>query len=594
MNVLTVTTYLYRPATDGWEVLLLRRNAERGPNRWVAAGGKVEEPESPRTAAVREVLEETGLDVELTLVPLDGSYGFERDGHYFAEEPFAAEAPPAWEPCLDQREHDAHGWYSLADAEALIAWPENRPAVRALAQQLGEAAIVPLASLGEETAAWTLGGKAANTQRLSAAGFPVPRTFVVLDSTFQLLLERSRLVPEIAAALSAVPGTERSEELLRDVQGRILELELPARFAVELAALFAEGDAFIVRSSAANEDGQDASLAGQLRSFVTCTPEDAARAVIRCWASLFDPSLVTYVARTGGNATLRPHMSVLVQEWIDPRVSGVSFTNEAGDAVVSEASFGHGELLVHGLVSPDRYVLDGGRLRSAAGEKLLLALRANTTDLFPGDLVGARLVDEAPVETVVVDVDHEASTVYAEVPNSFTRVLCLSEAEAHDVSELVLAAHHALGGAIDVEWVIDHRRRLTLVQARPCTRSLAFEQLTTPAADVSASITIASPGICEGPVFVARNAAEALEAPPGSILVTPVTTPDYMPALFRVGGVVAEQGGLLSHTAIVCRELGLPCLVGYEGATTTFTTGTTVVLDAKAGAVRVLEPEVVG
>ena len=117
-------------------MLLLRRNSERGPHRWVPAGGKVEAGESERDAAAREVLEETGLDVGTTIFPLDCSYAFERDGRTFEEEAFAAPAPAGWEPLLDPVEHDGYAWFSLDDAARRLAWPENRVALAALAERL--------------------------------------------------------------------------------------------------------------------------------------------------------------------------------------------------------------------------------------------------------------------------------------------------------------------------------------------------------------------------------------------------------------------------------------------------------------------------
>lgn len=135
-HVRTVCVYLYRSEAADTKVLLLRRHPQRGP-LWVGAGGKVEAGETWEQAASREVGEETGLDVEGLLVPLNCRYSFERGGHSFIEETFAARVPDGWEPVLDSIEHDGYSWLSIESAIEAIAWPENRAALVALARQFG-------------------------------------------------------------------------------------------------------------------------------------------------------------------------------------------------------------------------------------------------------------------------------------------------------------------------------------------------------------------------------------------------------------------------------------------------------------------------
>ncbi|MHB1243197.1 MAG: NUDIX domain-containing protein [Gaiellaceae bacterium] len=136
MAARTVAVYLHRAADDAWEVLLLRRKLERGPHRWVAAGGVVEHGESVEEAARREVFEETGRDIGSTVFSLECGYRFERDGRVFEERAFAAVAPAGWEPTLDRAEHDGYAWFALPAAAEKIAWPENRVALDALARLL--------------------------------------------------------------------------------------------------------------------------------------------------------------------------------------------------------------------------------------------------------------------------------------------------------------------------------------------------------------------------------------------------------------------------------------------------------------------------
>lgn len=97
----------------------------------------------------------------------------------------------------------------------------------------------------------------------------------------------------------------------------------------------------------------------------------------------------------------------------------------------------------------------------------------------------------------------------------------------------------------------------------------------------------ASPGIAHGTAFVARSAKEVLVAETGAILICPFTDPGWTPVLDRVAGVVTETGGLLSHAAVICREYGIPAVLGVPRATERIRQGQVVVVDGSAGRVDV-------
>lgn len=92
-----------------------------------------------------------------------------------------------------------------------------------------------------------------------------------------------------------------------------------------------------------------------------------------------------------------------------------------------------------------------------------------------------------------------------------------------------------------------------------------------------------------GRACVAHDPTEAFERfEPGDILVTAGTCPAWNHVLALAGGVVTEEGGPLSHAAVIARELGLPALVGCAEAMARIPDGAIVELDAVAAAVRVL------
>jgi pyruvate,water dikinase len=79
-----------------------------------------------------------------------------------------------------------------------------------------------------------------------------------------------------------------------------------------------------------------------------------------------------------------------------------------------------------------------------------------------------------------------------------------------------------------------------------------------------------------------------VDFPDGGILVCEVTTPEYVPLLQKAGAIVTDQGGILSHAAIVARELHKPCIVGTGDATKKLRNNDTVSVDADAGTVFVI------
>jgi pyruvate,water dikinase len=97
----------------------------------------------------------------------------------------------------------------------------------------------------------------------------------------------------------------------------------------------------------------------------------------------------------------------------------------------------------------------------------------------------------------------------------------------------------------------------------------------------------ASGGTAEGPARIAHNPAEALKAEPGSILVCPFVEPGWTPVLGRVAGVVTEIGGRLSHAAVLCRELGIPAVLGVPEATRRIQGGERIRIDGHSGQVSV-------
>ncbi|PIV08803.1 phosphoenolpyruvate synthase, partial [Candidatus Roizmanbacteria bacterium CG03_land_8_20_14_0_80_39_12] len=146
----------------------------------------------------------------------------------------------------------------------------------------------------------------------------------------------------------------------------------------------------------------------------------------------------------------------------------------------------------------------------------------------------------------------------------------LSEQELTAVALLVKDIENHYYFPQDIEWAVENKR-VFIVQSRPITTMNAVSKKQT--GDVLSSTlplvsgSPASPGIGIGPVVIIRSPKEIGLVKKGDVLVAPQTNPDYVPAMKKAIAIITEKGGRTSHAAIVSRELGIPAVVGAEGAT---------------------------
>ncbi len=198
-----------------------------------------------------------------------------------------------------------------------------------------------------------------------------------------------------------------------------------------------------VRSSAADEDGAEASFAGQHLTLLNVpTDKEVPLALRDIWWSANSDSAITYRQRVG--LFTRPSVGVVVQTLLDPEVAGVLFTENpvtGADERVIEASWGLGEAVVAGLVIPDHYRLDrsGQVLERKPGRKTI-AVR--------------------PVAT--------GGTVEEKVPADRAEQLCLDEDQLDQLSQLASRCERAYGPARDIEWAFSGGA-LYLLQCRAVT-----------------------------------------------------------------------------------------------------------------------------
>ncbi|WP_316527575.1 HAD-IA family hydrolase [Kitasatospora brasiliensis] len=407
-----------------------------------------------------------------------------------------------------------------------------------------------LPSLDQDLRTETAGAKATALARLAAAGLPVPAGVVV--------------------------PVDHPDDLLPGAVAEILT-RCPAPHGL------------IARSSAVAEDGHSASFAGLFTSRITpAAPSallDALRAVR---ASAHHPTVATYGRARG--ITAHPAMAVLVQAALRPVCSGVLAAEVAEGRCTRwriEAVRGLAEPLVSGTQTGEIHT--GGRgqeagTRPAVQETIQLPGTPDELDMPPGEWVD--LVPDSGTRAKIRT--SEAGVLHLHTPAQLAGHPVLAAGARGRLLTTAALAATVLGlDRIDVEWVIDHRAELHLIQARPLTAPLTGRTTGAPTT-VDDNLVLhgiaAAPGVVIGPATRADNGTADIS---GRVLLCRELGPEAVPALLTgPAAVVATTGGELSHTAIITRELGIPCVTNVTNALTAIAPATIVEVDGNTGTVR--------
>lgn len=115
------------------------------------------------------------------------------------------------------------------------------------------------------------------------------------------------------------------------------------------------------------------------------------------------------------------------------------------------------------------------------------------------------------------------------------------------------------------------------------------EELNDQASALTIKGSIAHSGIARGNVRIVNSKEQMVEFKNGEILVSWMTTPEFMSILPLASAIVTDEGGITCHAAIVARELKKPCIIGTKIATSRLKNGDFVEVDADKGEVRIIE-----
>lgn len=421
-----------------------------------------------------------------------------------------------------------------------------------------------------------VGGKGANLGEMTKAGFPVPPGFIVSASAYFYFLKENNLEIPLKKILLQTHRDDPHSFVVASakIKKKILGGRMPKDLAIEIAKAYLKLGGRIrhplvaIRSSATAEDLPTASFAGQQETFLNVSGEaNVVRKAQACWASLFEARAIFYREEHGFDH-FKVGIAVPVQKMIQSEKSGVTFTVDPvtgqKNRILIEAIYGLGEFIVQGLVIPDRYLVDKNSLK----------------------IVGRKISKQA-VQLIKVGTLNKKSRVPAKKQDKPK----LRKKEIVELARLGKKIHKHYFFPQDIEWAIE-KGKIYLVQTRPVTtlRQIKKEKVAKKPkrgekVKILLSGTPASPGIATGPVQIIGSARQIKKVKKGGVLVTEMTTPDFVPAMKMVVAIVTNKGGQTSHAAIVSRELGIPCVVGTQSATKVLKSGQFVTVNGAKGEV---------
>ena len=302
-----------------------------------------------------------------------------------------------------------------------------------------------------------VGGKCASLGEMTQAGVAVPPGFAVTTDAYAAMLDHHNMRAEIERHLAGIDpyDIDQVDRAAQAIRIRIRSHKLPAEVETAIRTAYAAmGDNMpvAVRSSATAEDLPDASFAGQQDTYLWVRGADQVVEKVRdCWASLYTTRAVAYREKNR-----IPHIDVLmsvgVQKMVNARTAGVVMSIDPvnGDRtkIVIDASWGLGEMVVSGVVTPDNFTV----------EKVLMEIIDRKISDKHVELVGDAEAGEA---------------LEREVPEDRRRKQCLTDAEVVAVAALAKRLEKQNKCPQDVEWAIDadlpDGQNLLALQSRPET-----------------------------------------------------------------------------------------------------------------------------
>ncbi len=436
-----------------------------------------------------------------------------------------------------------------------------------------------------------VGMKARRLGEMLSGGLPVPSGFVLNTDAYTKFLKYNKIASKIESLLdeSHQAGTERLVKISDQIQGIIINGAMPDFIERELKEEYQDlsigseakeiggpaldliragrDNAFVaVRPSPTSGGIPGANFSGQMRSTLSIRGcQQISHAVRDCWASLFSPRAMLYRKRKRVRGM--PVMGVVVQKLVEPDKSGFVYTSqpETGETsrIVIEGSWGFGDSIISGMVTPDEYVISketGALEGKTVRKKMWLKKR----DEMTGKIVREPVFRER---------------IEAEL---------LNQKEITRLCELAVKTEKGFGGhPQEIEWC-GERGRVFILDAGPMPDyGISHDTGDEPSGLEGPLVrgTCVFQGLVRGQarVLSSMNSIERVEV--RDILVTKMTLPDMLLIMEKLSGIITDEGSRSCHAAVLAREFGIPCMVSAANATSVLKDGQRIVLNASEGGV---------
>lgn len=462
-----------------------------------------------------------------------------------------------------------------------------------------------------------VGGKNASLGEMiqeltSKQGIPVPGGYIVTATAYKFFLKETGLEEFIFEALKGLDSHNLKQlaAVGEKIRQKIINTPFPGSLEEEIITahkkaeiIYGKGADFAVRSSATAEDLPGASFAGEHETFLNIAGvTDTLLAIKQAMASLFNDRAISYRVDKGFEHT-NVALSVGVQKMVrsDMASSGIMFSldTESGfsKVVLINGSYGLGEMVVQGQVTPDEFIVFKDTL--AKRKKHSIRHRIKKEYYLPiiskklGVKTKKMVYSQTPKNVKIIETSQKEITSF-----------CISDEEVLTLAKWAVQIEDYYSQKMgkwtpmDMEWAKDGKTgKLFIVQARPETIHAGrdytkIKQYSRPGGG-QVLVKGASVGsqISTGVARVILDVQGIKNFKKGEVLVTEITDPDWEPIMKIASAIVTDKGGRTSHAAIVARELGIPAVVGCEDATKSIKTGQKITVDTTGSEGLVLKGE---